>query len=202
MKTLARRIPYTVFIIISILICSCNATKHIPEGEYLLPIGVADIKREGSDVTLVSFGKMMKIALNEAEKARRLGEVPIGALVVTDRNQVMAAEHNRTITLNDPTAHAEILALRQGAEQTQNYRLLNTTLYVTIEPCMMCMGAIVHARISTLVFGARDPKWGSAGSLYNLATDNRFNHQVQIIEGICEDECRSLMQDFFRLKRL
>jgi tRNA(adenine34) deaminase len=101
----------------------------------------------------------------------------------------------------DPTAHAEILALRQAAQKTQNYRLLNTTLYVTIEPCVMCMGAIVHARISALVFGAKDPRWGGAGSLYNLAADNRLNHQVEIIEGICEDECRSLMQDFFRSKR-
>ncbi len=144
----------------------------------------------------------MKLALSEAKKAAEKAEVPIGAVLVSQNAEILAAAHNQTISLNDPTAHAEILALRQGAEQTQNYRLLNTTLYVTIEPCMMCMGAIVHARISTLVFGARDPKWGSAGSLYNLATDNRFNHQVQIIEGICEDECRSLMQDFFRLKRL
>lgn len=150
----------------------------------------------------MNHGKMMKIALNEAEKARRLGEVPIGALVVTDRNQVMAAEHNRTITLNDPTAHAEILALRTAAAKIGNYRLLNTTLYVTVEPCPMCMGAAIHARVSRVVFGARDPKWGAAGSLYDFSNDLRFNHQPKIIEGICEVECKALMQDFFREKRI
>jgi len=150
----------------------------------------------------MNHGKMMKIALNEAEKARRLGEVPIGALVVTDRNQVMAAEHNRTITLNDPTAHAEILTLRTAAAKIGNYRLLNTTLYVTVEPCPMCMGAAIHARVSRVVFGARDPKWGAAGSLYDFSNDLRFNHQPKIIEGICEVECKALMQDFFREKRI
>ena len=150
----------------------------------------------------MNHGKMMKIALNEAEKARRLGEVPIGALVVTDRNQVMAAEHNRTITLNDPTAHAEILALRTAAAKIGNYRLLNTTLYVTVEPCPMCMGAAIHARVSRVVFGARDPKWGAAGSLYDFSNDLRFNHQPKIIEGICEVECKALMQNFFREKRI
>ena len=150
----------------------------------------------------MNHGKMMKIALNEAEKARRLGEVPIGALVVADRNQVMAAEHNRTITLNDPTAHAEILALRTAAAKIGNYRLLNTTLYVTVEPCPMCMGAAIHARVSRVVFGARDPKWGAAGSLYDFSNDLRFNHQPKIIEGICEVECKALMQNFFREKRI
>jgi len=150
----------------------------------------------------MNHGKMMKIALNEAEKARRLGEVPIGALVVTDRNQVMAAEHNRTITLNDPTAHAEILTLRTAAAKIGNYRLLNTTLYVTVEPCPMCMGAAIHARVSRVVFGARDPKWGAAGSLYDFSNDLRFNHQPKVIEGICEVECKVLMQDFFREKRI
>ena len=150
----------------------------------------------------MNHGKMMKIALNEAEKARRLGEVPIGALVVTDRNQVMAAEHNRTITLNDPTAHAEILALRTAAAKIGNYRLLNTTLYVTVEPCPMCMGAAIHARVSRVVFGTRDPKWGAAGSLYDFSNDLRFNHHPKIIEGICEVECKALMQDFFREKRI
>jgi tRNA(adenine34) deaminase len=144
---------------------------------------------------------MMKIALNEAEKARKKGEVPIGAVLVADSNQVLAAEHNRTITLNDPTAHAEILALRSAAAQIGNYRLLNTTLYVTVEPCPMCMGAIIHARVAQVIFGTRDPKWGAAGSLYNFADDQRFNHQPEIIEGVCKDECKTLMQNFFRSKR-
>ncbi len=145
--------------------------------------------------------EMMKVALNEAERARKKGEVPIGAVLVADSNQVLAAEHNRAITLNDPTAHAEILALRSAAAKVGNYRLLNTTLYVTVEPCPMCMGAIIHARVTQVIFGTRDPKWGAAGSLYNLANDQRFNHQPEIIEGVCKDECRTLMQNFFREKR-
>ncbi len=147
------------------------------------------------------YVKYMKLAVSEAKKAGQKAEIPIGAVLVAQNGEILAATHNQTVSLNDPTAHAEILALREGARKTKNYRLLNTTLYVTIEPCVMCMGAIVHARISVLVFGAKDAKWGAAGSLYNLASDNRLNHQVQIIAGMCEDESRSLMQDFFRLKR-
>jgi len=145
---------------------------------------------------------MMKLALSEAEKARRTGEIPIGALIVGDSNQVLAAEHNRTITLNDPTAHAEILALRSAAAKMGNYRLLNTTLYVTVEPCPMCMGAIIHARVSRIVFGTRDAKWGAVGSLYNFAQDQRFNHRPEIVEGICAQECKKLMQDFFSSRRI
>ena len=145
--------------------------------------------------------KFMELALIEAKKAVQKGEVPIGAVLVAENGEILSAAHNQTISLPDPTAHAEILALREAAVKTQNYRLLNTTLYVTIEPCVMCMGGIVHARVSRLVFGATDPKWGGAGSLYNLASDNRLNHRVEIIEGICADECRTLMQEFFRLKR-
>jgi len=145
--------------------------------------------------------ELMKKALDEAEKARKKGEVPIGAVLVADNRQVLAAEHNRTITLNDPTAHAEIQALRSAAALIGNYRLLNTTLYVTVEPCPMCMGAAIHARVSRLVFGTRDPKWGAVGSLFNFADDQRFNHQPEIIEGVCKDECKTLMQNFFRSKR-
>jgi tRNA(adenine34) deaminase len=145
--------------------------------------------------------KFMELALVEAKIAGQKAEVPIGAVLVAESGEILAATHNQTISLTDPTAHAEILALREGADKTQNYRLLKTTLYVTIEPCVMCMGAIVHARISKLVFGAPDPKWGGAGSLYNLANDNRLNHRVEIIDGVCEDQCRAPMQEFFRLKR-
>jgi len=145
--------------------------------------------------------KYMKIAINEAKKAGQKAEVPIGAVLVAENGEILSETHNQTITLNDPTAHAEILALREGAQKTRNPRLLNTTLYVSIEPCIMCMGAIVHARISKLVFGARDPKWGGAGSLYNFATDNRLNHRVEVIEGVCEGKCRSLIHKFFRQKR-
>jgi len=145
--------------------------------------------------------EFMKLALNEADKAKTMGEIPIGAVLVAENDELLAAEHNQTIMIKDPTAHAEILALRSAAAKVRNYRLLNTTLYVTVEPCPMCMGALLHARVSRVVFGTRDPKWGAAGSLYNLAGDHRFNHQPEIIEGICKNECKILMQDFFREKR-
>ena len=121
---------------------------------------------------------------------------------MSEAGELLAAARNRTIELSDPTAHAEVIALREAAEKIRNYRLLNTTLYVTIEPCPMCMGALVHARVARLVFGAKDPKWGAAGSLYNVAQDRRLNHQVEVIAGICEPECRELVQEFFRRKRM
>jgi len=145
---------------------------------------------------------MMELALIEAKKAGQMGEVPIGAILVDSDGEILSATHNRTISLADPTAHAEILALREAAAKINNYRLLNTTLYVTVEPCIMCMGAIVHARISKVVFGAGDPKWGAAGSLYHFAEDERLNHRVAITKGVCEQECRNLMQEFFRAKRI
>jgi tRNA(adenine34) deaminase len=143
----------------------------------------------------------MELALNEAKKAGQIGEVPVGAILVSENGEILSAAHNQTIKLADPTAHAEILTLRKAALEINNYRLLNTTLYVTVEPCIMCMGAIVHARISQVVFGAPDPKWGAAGSLYNFAADDRLNHRVAITTGVCAEDCRRLMQDFFRAKR-
>ena len=143
----------------------------------------------------------MELALNEAKKAGQIGEVPVGAILVSENGEILSAAHNQTIKLADPTAHAEILTLRKAALEINNYRLLNTTLYVTVEPCIMCMGAIVHARISQVVFGAPDPKWGAAGSLYNFAADDRLNHRVAITAGVCAEDCRRLMQDFFRAKR-
>jgi tRNA(adenine34) deaminase len=143
----------------------------------------------------------MGLALQEAKIAGQIGEVPVGAVLVSENDEILAAAYNQTIKLADPTAHAEILALRKGALEINNYRLLNTTLYVTVEPCIMCMGAIVHARISQVVFGTTDPKWGAAGSLYNYAEDERLNHRVDIMSGVCAEDCRRLMQDFFRAKR-
>ena len=144
----------------------------------------------------------MTLALSEAKNAGQMAEVPIGAILVSENGTILSATHNRTIDLADPTAHAEILALREAAHKINNYRLLNTTLYVTVEPCIMCMGAIVHARISRVVFGAGDPKWGAAGSLYNFAEDDRLNHRLEITRGVCEQDCRNLMQNFFRAKRI
>ena len=114
--------------------------------------------------------KFINLALEEAKKAGQKDEVPVGAVVVTEKGKILSCAHNHAIGLCDSTAHAEILAMREAAAKEQNYRLLNTTLYVTVEPCVMCMGAIIHARISTVVFGAFDVKWGAAGSLYNMAT--------------------------------
>jgi tRNA(adenine34) deaminase len=150
----------------------------------------------------LSDEKYMTLALTEAKKAGQKGEVPIGAILVSEDGTILSAAHNRTIDMADPTAHAEILALRDAARIINNYRLLNTTLFVTVEPCIMCMGAIVHARISKVVFGTGDPKWGAAGSMYNFAEDNRLNHRVAIAKGVCKQECRHLMQEFFRAKRV
>ena len=148
-----------------------------------------------------NHSKLMKIAISEAVKAGQNDEVPIGAVIVAESGAILSLAHNNTINFSDPTAHAEILALRVAAKKLLNYRLLNTTLYVTVEPCIMCMGAIVHARVSRIVFGTNDPKWGAAGSIYNFANDSRLNHRMEIIGGVCKDECRILIQDFFRSKR-
>jgi tRNA(adenine34) deaminase len=144
----------------------------------------------------------MALALEEAKKAGQMGEVPVGAVLVAENGEVLSAAGNRTIGHADPTAHAEVLALRRAASSAGNYRLLNTTLYVTVEPCIMCMGALVHARVQRLVFGAGDPKWGAAGSLYNIAQDERLNHRVEVLQGVLEENCRALMQNFFRAKRV
>jgi len=143
----------------------------------------------------------MEMAIVEAEKAGQRDEVPVGAVVVDASGEVLAATHNLTISMADPTAHAEILALRQAARKVNNYRLLGTTLYATVEPCIMCMGAVIHARMDRVVFGAPDPKWGAAGSLYRFSEDNRLNHSPEVIGGVCENRCRELIQNFFRQKR-
>lgn len=143
----------------------------------------------------------MKLAINEAIKAEQKEEIPIGAVLVSASGDILSAAHNLTINFCDPTAHAEILALRESANKILNYRLLNTTMYVTLEPCVMCMGAIIHARIDTIVFGAFDPKWGAAGSVYNFANDERFNHKPKIVSNVCYDECLILIQNFFQKKR-
>jgi tRNA(adenine34) deaminase len=144
----------------------------------------------------------MHLALEEARLAADLKEVPVGAVLVSAEGEILSRAHNRTIRDNDPSAHAEMLAIRQAAARQRNYRLLNTTLYVTVEPCLMCMGAIIHARITKLVFGTRDPKWGAAGSLYNLGEDRRLNHHTEITEGLLLEECRDLIQEFFRARRM
>ncbi|MBR9988100.1 MAG: tRNA adenosine(34) deaminase TadA [Desulfosarcina sp.] len=143
----------------------------------------------------------MQMAIDQAVAAGQMGEVPVGAVIVDADSRVLAKDHNRSISSCDPSAHAEINVLRSAAHRIKNYRLLSTTLYVSIEPCAMCMGAIVHARVKTVVFGAADPKWGAAGSLYHLGHDPRLNHQVEIIQGICAHRCRLVIQEFFREQR-
>jgi tRNA(adenine34) deaminase len=143
----------------------------------------------------------MEQALAEARKAREAGEVPVGAIIVTKEGEIIGRGSNRPISAHDPTGHAEIVAMRDAANYLSNYRLTGTTLYCTLEPCVMCAGAIVHARIARVVFGARDFKAGAVGSIYNVLSDTRLNHQPQIVEGVREPECRKLLQEFFEWKR-
>ena len=142
----------------------------------------------------------MRHALTLAQRAWDEGEVPVGAVLVHN-NQVIGEGWNRPIGRHDPTAHAEIMALRQGGLVLQNYRLLDTTLYVTLEPCVMCSGAMVHSRIGTLVFGARDEKTGAAGSLMDVLGHPGMNHQEKTIGGVLAPECSGLLSDFFRMRR-
>ncbi len=144
--------------------------------------------------------EFMELAVEEALQASRAGEVPVGAVLVRD-GEVLARDHNRPISLNDPTAHAEIMVLRAGAARMKNYRLSRCELYVTIEPCWMCAGAIVQSRISRLIFGARDEKAGAIKSLYNLLEDSRLNHHVQVREGVLAAQCQEIIQAFFSTRR-
>jgi len=145
--------------------------------------------------------KYMKMALEEAEKAGQGGEVPVGAILLKG-DQVLAKDHNRCIELSDPTAHAEILVLRKGGEILKNYRLNDTVMYVTVEPCPMCVSAMVHSRISRLVFGALEPKFGAVESKFKLLNDNGLNHQVEVDRGILEEECAEILKVFFKERRI
>lgn len=142
----------------------------------------------------------MHYALKLAGRAGREGEVPVGAVLVKD-NEIIGEGWNRPIVSHDPTAHAEIMALRAGAEHIGNYRLGNTTLYVTLEPCIMCAGAMVHARIERLVFGAHDPKAGAGGSVLNVFQFSYLNHRVNVEGGVLAHECGELLTGFFKARR-
>ena len=141
----------------------------------------------------------MRLALAQAALARAAGEVPVGAVVVQD-GAVVGRGHNQPIGTSDPTAHAEVLALREAARAAGNYRLTGAVLYVTVEPCLMCVGAIVHARVATVVYGAADPKGGAVRSLLDPGT-LPLNHRFEVIEGVLADECREVLQAFFRERR-
>ncbi len=146
-------------------------------------------------------GKYMKMALDEAKKAGQRGEVPVGAILVKG-GEVLSRGHNRCSELNDPTAHAEILALRKAGEILKNYRLNDTVMYVTAEPCPMCASAMVHSRISRLVFGTVEPKFGAVESRFKLLQNDNFNHKVEVEKGVLEKECAEILKNFFRERRL
>lgn len=142
----------------------------------------------------------MQYALSLAKKAEQQDEVPVGAILVMD-DECIAEGWNKPISSNDPTAHAEIMALRAASEQLQNYRLPGTTLYVTLEPCVMCAGALIHARVVRVVYGATDPKAGAAGSVFELLGTDKLNHKIEITRGVMKDECTLLLTSFFQRRR-
>ena len=142
----------------------------------------------------------MALAIEQAKLAEKMNEVPVGAVLVQD-DQLIASAHNQPISNNDPTAHAEIQLLRAAGKQLKNYRLPNTTLYVTLEPCTMCLGAMIHARISRVVFGAYDQKTGVCGSCTDLSTSQCFNHSIRIESGVLANDCKQLLQQFFKNRR-
>lgn len=144
--------------------------------------------------------RYMRMAIDQAFIAEENGDVPIGAVIVYE-NRIVAKAHNQRQLLNDPTAHAEMLALTQAAEAVGNWRLHGCTIYVTLEPCSMCAGALVLARIDRLVFGIKDPKTGACGSLYNIVQDDRLNHRVEITFGVMEEDCKTQLQAFFQRRR-
>lgn len=142
----------------------------------------------------------MRHALNLAEQAGREGEVPVGAVLVRD-GKIIGEGWNQPIQNNDPSAHAEMQAMRAAGQAIGNYRLVDTTLYVTLEPCTMCAGAIIHARVGRVVFGAYDPKTGAAGSVFDVLNSDSYNHKVEINGGVLEQECAKLLSGFFRARR-
>ena len=150
--------------------------------------------------TVSTDDSWMRVALEQAHLAQSKGEVPVGAVVVKN-HQLLAVGHNEPIGACDPSAHAEIRAMRGAASRVHNYRLIGTTLYVTLEPCVMCLGAMIHARIERLVFATRDPRAGAVASAFALSEPGLFNHDLQWDEGVLQAECSSLLTDFFRQKR-
>jgi tRNA(adenine34) deaminase len=154
----------------------------------------------GMDTTEAEDARRMGLALEEARLGDAAGEVPVGAVVVLD-GRVIGRGHNRVIAASDPTAHAEIVALRDAAQAVENYRLAGADLYTTVEPCPMCCGAAVNARVTRVVYGAADPKAGAARTLYRLLDDARLNHQVTVVAGVRSAECGALLSGFFQKKR-
>lgn len=145
--------------------------------------------------------EFMQAALAQASLAQSMQEVPVGAVLVAD-GKIIGQGHNQPITNNDPSLHAEMVAIRDAAKKLGNYRLPKTTLYVTLEPCCMCAGLLVHSRIQRLVFGARDPKAGAVGSILNIVQHPKLNHQIEVTSGVLEEECGQILSSFFKARRL
>ncbi len=143
----------------------------------------------------------MMLALEQAKMAAKLNEVPVGAVLVNEQNELVAAAHNQPIYTSDPTSHAEINVLRKAAQHIENYRLINTTLYVTLEPCLMCVGAMVHSRIKRLVYGAKEYKTGAVESQFQLLEKDRHNHHITVTSGVLEDSCSEILTNFFKRRR-
>jgi tRNA(adenine34) deaminase len=143
----------------------------------------------------------MRVALSEAENAASVGEVPVGACLVDANGRLVASAGNETISTNDPSAHAEVIVIRKAAANIANYRLVGMTMYATIEPCVMCAGALVNARVARLVFGAHDERFGAVESKFRLCDNVLLNHRLELTAGVLAGECRALMQEFFRSRR-
>jgi tRNA(adenine34) deaminase len=177
-----------------------SAGSGRPAGGPAGSSGAADASNAGPSAVGAEDEAFLREALAEARAAAAMGEVPVGAVVVHG-GRIVARAHNRREVDHDPTAHAEILALREAAARLGTWRLEGATLYATLEPCFMCAGALVNARVSALVFGAMDPKAGAVGSLADLLADSRLNHRVRVRSGVLAAECGGLLTDFFRARR-
>ncbi|MBI5328918.1 MAG: tRNA adenosine(34) deaminase TadA [Deltaproteobacteria bacterium] len=162
--------------------------KILPLSSRLLPLASCNLRLDAY---------FMIEALKEAQKAVKKGEVPIGAVIVCD-DKIIARGHNLKESAADPTSHAEIIAIRKASKKLGKWRLLNATIYVTLEPCLMCMGALIQARVSRLVFGSYDPKAGACGSVYDVSNDKRLNHRIAVTTGVMAGECEKILKDFFR----
>jgi tRNA(adenine34) deaminase len=161
---------------------------------------MTETKKNPADMQPGEDAAWMELALEQAQLAALAGEVPVGALVIR-QGEIIGQGHNRNLLDNDPTAHAEIVALRQAAARVGNHRLIGCTMVATIEPCSMCAGALIHARIARLVYGAADPKAGAAGSTVQVINHPRLNHRMEVTAGVLADKCSEILQQFFRQKR-
>ncbi len=170
-------------------------TNYVDTLQHKVGLRTMNAKRQADEF-------WMKIAIKLAEKAAQIDEVPVGAVLIDSQGQKVAQGHNLRETLQTSLGHAELLALHRASKLKKSWRLLDTTLYVTLEPCLMCAGALIQSRVKRVVFGAYDPKGGAFGTLYNVAQDKRLNHQIEVVGGMMESECANLLKNFFKTKRM